>query len=109
MMGKVLFVLLSTSIFYVALSWYGNHVHQASGHSTLKNDEKESEKVGIWDWSRSRGKLFIDDEWASILGYSKTELEPLDCATRTDLLHPAPLQYTQRLSEMHPTRHSHIS
>src|SRR5690625_6463151 len=25
MMGKVLFVLLSTSIFYVALSWYGNH------------------------------------------------------------------------------------
>ncbi len=105
MMGKVLFVLLSTSIFYVALSWYGNHVNQASGHSTLKNDEKESEKVGIWDWSRSRGKLFIDDEWASILGYSKTELEPLDFETWTDLIHPEDLQKTELLMEMHPTRH----
>src|SRR5690625_4523949 len=84
MMGKVLLVLLSTSIFYVALRWYGNHVNQASGHASLKNDEKESEQVGIWDWSRSRGKLFIDDEGASILGSSKTELEPLDVTTGTD-------------------------
>src|SRR5690625_8017238 len=75
MMGKVLGVLLSTSIFYVAVSRYGNHVNQASGHSTLKNDETESEKVGIWDWSHSRGKLFIDIEWASIRRYATTEQE----------------------------------
>src|SRR5690625_1663244 len=105
MMGKVLFVLLSTSIFYVALSWYGNHVKQARSQSTSKDDEKEPEKVGIWDWSRSRGKLFIDDEWASILGYSKTELEPLDYDTWTDLIHPEDLQKTELLMEMHHTRH----
>lgn len=99
------FILVSASGFYVFLNWYRNHINKQSSASTQKKNGVETENVGIWDWSRSKRKLFIDDGWANLLGYSKTELEPLDHEVWTQLIHPEDLSKTKLLTEMHSTRH----
>lgn len=104
MVTSFIFIVVSASIFYVVLSWYGNHLNENNDSSAQQKDETETGRAGIWDWSRSRGKLFIDDEWANLLGYSKSELEPLDHETWITLIHPDDLSKTQLLMEMHYTR-----
>ena len=102
---RFIFILLSASIFYVILNWYGHYLNSHSNTNPQQKDKKKTESVGIWDWSRKRGKLFVDDEWANLLGYSKTELEPLDHGNWIKLIHPEDLPKTQLLMEMHHTRH----
>lgn len=104
MVTSFIFIIISSSAFYVVLSWYNNSLNRNNSSSTKQNDGTETGNVGIWDWSRSQGKLFIDEEWANLLGYSKSELEPLDHEAWTTLIHPDDIPKTQLLMEMHYTR-----
>lgn len=45
--------------------------------------------IGTWDWSVPTGRIRIDDRWAEMLGYVRSELEPFDRRQWMRLVHPA--------------------
>ncbi|MEI6652020.1 MAG: hypothetical protein WCL42_05515, partial [Chlorobiaceae bacterium] len=49
-------------------------------HQTF-NMVVEASRVGYWDWNINTGKLTGNDEWASLIGYTPDELEPLTINT----------------------------
>lgn len=60
----------------------------------------EGTKAGYWDWNIKTGELEINAEWASLIGYSLDELQPISINTWMRLCHPddQPLS-RQRLEE----------
>lgn len=47
-----------------------------------------STAVGIWDWEVETGKAVFNERWANIIGYSLSELHPIDIDTWKSHLHP---------------------
>jgi PAS domain S-box-containing protein len=45
-------------------------------------------RAGLWDWSLRTGKLICNDQWANMIGYELSELEPLTFRTWEKLTHP---------------------
>ena len=60
--------------------------------------------LGLWDWQSSTGKTFINEIWAEMLGYSKSELETIypnifDCYK--SLVNPDDLDQAMRAKDDH--------
>ena len=75
----------------------GEPVALAGVHSDiteLKNAEQrllnviEGSQVGTWEWTPMTGDQHINDRWAEMLGYSRSELEPMSYGKWHDLVHP---------------------
>jgi PAS domain S-box-containing protein len=47
----------------------------------------QSAHIGLWDWSIVTDRVFYSEEWAGMLGYRLSELEP-SADTLRNLLHP---------------------
>ncbi len=45
-------------------------------------------KAGTWDWDIQSGKIILNERWATMLGYSLSELEPVYIETWRNLIHP---------------------
>jgi diguanylate cyclase (GGDEF)-like protein/PAS domain S-box-containing protein len=48
----------------------------------------DATNVGVWDWRVENGHLVCNERWAEIIGYSLSELMPVDYQTWLDVLHP---------------------
>ena len=75
----------------------GEAVALAGVHSDiteLKNAEQrllnviEGSQVGTWEWAPTTGAQHINDRWAEMLGYKRSDLEPMSYAKWHDLVHP---------------------
>jgi len=58
-------------------------------------------KVGTWEWEIKTGKLKVNNYWASILGYSLEELEPITLETFNSLTHPHDLEQVYSQVDLH--------
>ena len=61
----------------------------------------EGTQAGYWDWNVKTGKLIINAEWASLIGYSLDELQPITINTWINLCHPDDLPLSGQLLEEH--------
>jgi PAS domain S-box-containing protein len=58
-------------------------------------------QAGTWEHNVQTGALLINDRWASMLGYTIAELEPVSSATWERLTHPDDLEQAQILKQLH--------
>ena len=61
----------------------------------------EGIKVGTWEWEVKTGKVVVNKYWASILGYSLEELEPVTIDTFISLTHPDDLEKVYSQVDLH--------
>ncbi len=57
--------------------------------------------AGVWDWNIQTQKAIFNKRWAEILGYTLTELEPIDIKTWNRLVHPDDIVELDQLLEKH--------
>jgi len=57
--------------------------------------------VGTWEWKVQTGETLFNERWASILGYTLDELEPLSIETWTRFAHPEDLKHSGDLLARH--------
>lgn len=57
--------------------------------------------AGTWQWNVQTGDFIINERWASIVGYTLSELSPITIETWTSLAHPEDLQRSQELLSRH--------
>ncbi len=58
-------------------------------------------EVGTWEWHMETGANIINDRWAEIIGYTKSELEPVGIEVWRGLIHPDDLKLIEkRLDEV---------
>jgi two-component system NtrC family sensor kinase len=55
--------------------------------------------VGMWDWDVQSGRIFFNERWAEIIGYTLAELGPLSIDTWVDRTHPEDLALAEKLLE----------
>lgn len=48
----------------------------------------DATNVGVWDWRVENDGLVCNERWAEIIGYTLSELMPVDYQTWLDVLHP---------------------
>lgn len=61
----------------------------------------EGTNAGTWNWNILTATLTINERWAAIIGYSLTELEPINLQTWVDSLHPEDAPRTKALVDRH--------
>jgi PAS domain S-box-containing protein len=57
--------------------------------------------IGTWEWDIATNKLYINERWATMLGYSLAELQPVTIDTWRHLLHPDDAEHTHTLLAQH--------
>jgi PAS domain S-box-containing protein len=55
---------------------------------------------GFWDWNIQTGEVYFNERWASMLGYSLSEIKP-NISAWDDLLHPDDRWYTEITLDKH--------
>jgi PAS domain S-box-containing protein len=58
-------------------------------------------KAGLWDWYIRTGKIIFNEQWASLIGYTLDELEPLSVSSLEKLKNPEDVLRTNESLEMH--------
>jgi PAS domain S-box-containing protein len=53
--------------------------------------------AGLWDWYTQSGKCTFSEQWANIIGYKLSELEPIDINTWLKYVHPDDLARSNTL------------
>jgi PAS domain S-box-containing protein len=77
---------------------------EKEGESALREREEqlslaiEGSGAGLWDWRIDTGEMVINDRWASVLGYSKAELTPVDFKTFAAMTHPDDLKRSDQVT-----------
>ena len=61
----------------------------------------EGARVGLWDWRIGTGELYLNEQWAKMVGYTLDELAPVDIDTWNRACHPDDLKESKRLLEEH--------
>jgi len=79
----------------------GTHL-DISERIALEKSTKESQErlqittnsvnIGLWEWNPQTGEIYIDEIWASLVGYTLEELEPISIKTWNKLVHPDDLE-----------------
>ena len=57
--------------------------------------------AGTWEWNVPTGEVILNAYWASILGYTLQDLEPISIQTWQDLLHPTDRESASALLQDH--------
>ena len=57
--------------------------------------------LGLWDWNMQTDEGVVDEQWAQILGYRLTELEPVSSDTWRRLTHPDDLVAEEEMTHKH--------
>lgn len=61
----------------------------------------EGTEAGTWEWDINSDKIFVNDRWANMLGYSSAELSVLDINRWHQLIHPLDLVQFKRIIKSH--------
>ena len=61
----------------------------------------EGSGLGLWDWRVQTGKTTFNEQWANIIGYTLSELEPVSIETWMRLTHPDDLRKSQSALDRH--------
>ncbi len=57
--------------------------------------------AGIWDWNLATGEIQVNERWATMLGYSLQELQPITEQTRATLCHSEDLKRSIERQQQH--------
>lgn len=60
-----------------------------------------SARIGLWDWDIKSGNTIYNEQWANIIGYTLSELEPLNIQTWIKYIHPEDLEKSDELLLKH--------
>ncbi|WP_190278362.1 EAL domain-containing protein [Colwellia hornerae] len=76
---------------------------QESEKSKLEHLELviQATEVGLWDWQIQTGEIFFNGDCADIIGYSLTELQPIQFEKWTEYIHPEDFIIANKLLEKH--------
>ncbi len=58
----------------------------------------DGERIGTWQWNCVTNETVVNERWASLLGYTLAEIEPVGAATWTRLAHPDDLELARSLT-----------
>lgn len=58
-------------------------------------------KAGMWDWNIKTGKILINTQWAELIGFSCSEIEPLSMGAWEKLKHHEDVLKSNEVLEMH--------
>lgn len=61
----------------------------------------EGTRLGTWEWNVQTGEVIFNERWAEILGYTLSELKPLNISTWERLAHPDDLAASNDLIAKH--------
>ncbi len=61
----------------------------------------EATHVGTWEWNVQTGETVFNERWATILGYTLTELHPVSIETWTKFVHPDDRKRVSELLQKH--------
>ncbi|MEQ8844168.1 MAG: PAS domain S-box protein [Phycisphaerales bacterium] len=56
--------------------------------------------LGVWDWDRRKGRVYVDERWAEMLGYDPDEVNR-DIEDRDNLIHPEDIAESHRALNAH--------
>ena len=65
------------------------------------DDVLKGANLGTWRWNVQTGETIFNERWASMLGYSLAELEPISIDTWQSLTHPEDVNVSRALLEQH--------
>ncbi len=112
--GKVLHTILTTTVIKnnkgAVIGYQGTIRDQSEWLSTQKKIQESQESLdlaltgtgaGYWDWNIKTNTININDRWADMIGYEKSELTPLTVDTWEKLTHPEDLEQFNRLILKH--------
>ncbi len=58
-------------------------------------------KAGLWDWNIRTGKIVINQQWAELIGFTVSELEPLSLASLEKRKNPEDVLRTNEILDLH--------
>ncbi len=61
----------------------------------------EGTRLGTWEWSVQTDETLVNERWASMIGYTIEELEPITIDTWKRFLHPEDLAESMREIDLH--------
>jgi PAS domain S-box-containing protein len=61
----------------------------------------EGTHIGTWEWNVQTGETVFNERWADILGYTLSELAPVNIHTWLDRTHPEDLKKSEERIEKH--------
>ncbi|MEN9309830.1 MAG: putative sensory/regulatory protein RpfC [Fibrobacterota bacterium] len=61
----------------------------------------EATRVGTWEWDVETGHLAVNERWTEIVGYSASELDPIDIGTWSTLCHREDLELSRAALDSH--------
>jgi PAS domain S-box-containing protein len=112
--GNVLHTILTTAAIKnnegAVIGYQGTIRDQSDWLSTQKKIQESQESLdlaltgtgaGYWDWNIKTNTININDRWADMIGYEKSELTPLTVDTWEKLSHPEDLEKFNRLILKH--------
>ncbi len=107
--GKVLHTLLTTSAITEpdgSVSGYQGTIRDNTALISSQRRMRQSREsldlaitgtgTGLWDWDIRTNFIDINDHWANIIGYQKSELVPFTIAEWEKLSHPADLELSNK-------------
>ncbi len=65
------------------------------------SDIIKATQAGTWEWHIDTGQVCLNERWASMLGYTLTELAPVSIETWKNLVHPDDLIQTECHLQQH--------
>ncbi|WP_165602662.1 hybrid sensor histidine kinase/response regulator [Candidatus Terasakiella magnetica] len=96
--GMLLLLSLTIALF-IALKKHRQAKEEAEQEHIKLEEIIWSTQVGTWEWNVSTNKVHINERFASMLGYTPDELEPINISTWTQNTHPQDLVAAQALIE----------
>ena len=112
--GNVLHTILTTTVIKndegIVIGYQGTIRDQSEWLSSQKRIREGQESLdlaltgtgaGYWDWNLKTNTIIINDRWADMIGYEKSELTPLTVDTWEKLSHPEDLEEFNRLILKH--------
>jgi PAS domain S-box-containing protein len=61
----------------------------------------DNTRIALYDWNVQTGELIINENWASIIGYTKDELEPISIEIWEQVAHPEDFKISSKELERH--------
>ena len=103
---QIITPVLWAGLFYMMLMESEMSRRRESERQLRESEERlslaaEGARIGIWDLQIQTGEVTINEEWASILGYTLEELAPLDITQWERICHPDDMVTSRHLFEEH--------
>lgn len=75
--------------------------HELELQRTRLKDILEGTNVGTWEWNIQTGETMFNERWANILGYTLSEISPININTWLKYAHPDDLKESDILLQKH--------